>query len=295
MHYRAHDAFIAPARPRSEVWRLCLGLVMMMVIVFGLGWAVQAMTMAILDDQSYTDFQSAVSSARNPVGALYLLFSLGLLIVAAAMVANQLHRRGLFSLIGPLPRATRQFTKVLAYLAALYAAFWILPPSEIPLPLERGMPMLTWLQLLPLSLLAVLIQTSAEEIVFRGYLQQQLAARFNHAVVWIAGPAVLFAALHYRPDIGPAAWVFMLWAGLFSVVASDLTARAGTLGPAIALHFASNTTAILLVSGDPELTGLALWRLRIDMSDPSVLWPLMSIDLGMLAVAWLVARLALRR
>ncbi len=295
MSYRAHDAFISPARPRSEAWRLCLGLALMAVIVFGLGWAVQAMAMAILGDRVYMDFRSAITSARNPVGALYLLFSVGLLIVAAAMVANQLHGRGLRSLIGPMPRAIQQFGKVLIYLMALYAVVWALPPSEFPAPLNKGMPVQAWLQLLPLSLPAVLIQTSAEEIVFRGYIQQQLAARFRHPLVWVMGPAILFAALHYRPDIGPSGWLFMLWAGLFSVVASDLTARAGTLGPAIALHFASNTAAIIMVSGDPELTGLALWRLHLDLTDLGVLWPVMSIDLGMLLVAWLVARLALRR
>ncbi|MTJ04514.1 MAG: CPBP family intramembrane metalloprotease [Sediminimonas qiaohouensis] len=295
MSYRAHDAFVAPARPRSEVWRLCLGLVLMAVIVFGLGWAIQAFAMAILGDQAYLDFRSAITSARNPAGALYLLMSLGLLIIAAAMVANQLHGRGLLSLIGPIPRAMKQFRRVLAYLVTLYAIVWILPPSEFPVALEQATPLATWSQLLPLSLLAVFIQTSAEEIVFRGYLQQQLAARFNHPVIWITGPAVLFAALHYRPDIGSAGWLFMIWVGLFSVIASDITARAGTLGPAIALHFASNTAAILVVSGDPDLTGLALWRLQLDLSDPSILWSVMSVDLGMLVLAWLVARLALRR
>jgi membrane protease YdiL (CAAX protease family) len=295
MSYQAHDAFVAPARHRAELWRLGAGLVTGVVIVYGLGWAVQAIAMAVLSAPDYADFRTAVASPHTPAGALYLLLSLGLLIVAAAMVANQIHGRGLRSLIGAPRMAGRQFVRVLAYLAVLYTVVSALPPWELPAPLEPGLPSGLWLALLPLSLLAVLVQTSAEEIVFRGYIQQQLAARFGPTAIWMAGPAILFAALHYRPGMGNAGWLFMLWAGVFSVAASDITARAGTLGPAIALHFASNVVAIVLVSGDPDLTGLALWRMQIDITDPAVLWPVMSIDLAMLLVSWLVIRLALRR
>lgn len=295
MSYRAHEAFVAPARQRCELWRLGIGLVLGAVIVYGLNWAVQAIAMTLFGQAGYADFRAVVGSPGSPAGALYLLFSLGLMIVAAAMVANQLHGRGLPTLIGVPRLAGRQFLRVLAYLAGLYALVWLLPPWELPAPLAPGLPFDRWVVLLPLSLLAVLVQTSAEEIVFRGYIQQQLAARFAPSAVWMGGPAILFAALHYRPEMGGAAWLFVVWAGLFSLMASDITARAGTLGPAIALHFASNAVAIILVSGDPDLTGLALWRMKIDMTDPAVLWPMMSIDMAMLLVSWLTVRLVLRR
>src|SRR5690606_23395048 len=132
-------------------------------------------------------------------------------------------------------------------------------------PLIPGVPPLLWLLLLPLSLTAVLVQTSAEEILFRGYIQQQLAARFASPLIWMVAPAVIFGLLHYRPDAGANGGLIMLWAAGFALAAADLTARAGTLGPAIALHFMSNTSALLILSAEGTLSGLALFRLQIDM------------------------------
>ena len=149
------------------------------------------------------------------------------------------------------------------------------------------------LLLLPLALLAVLIQTSAEEILFRGYLQQQLAARFRSPVIWMVAPALLFGVLHYRPDAGANGGLIMLWAAGFALAAADLTARAGTLGPAIGLHFMSNASALLSAEG--TLSGLALFRLQIDMADPVALRPYLLIDATMILIGWLAARLAIRR
>jgi DNA-directed RNA polymerase subunit RPC12/RpoP len=39
----------------------------------------------------------------------------------------------------------------------------------------------------------VLIQTGAEEVLFRGYLQQQLAARFASPIAWMVLPSAIFA------------------------------------------------------------------------------------------------------
>ncbi len=55
---------------------------------------------------------------------------------------------------------------------------------------------------------ACLIQTGAEELVFRGYLQQQLAARFASPLIWMVLPALIFGAVHYDPaTAGPNVWL----------------------------------------------------------------------------------------
>jgi membrane protease YdiL (CAAX protease family) len=63
---------------------------------------------------------------------------------------------------------------------------------------------------LPLALVGVLIQTGAEEVLFRGYMQQQLAARFSSPILWMVLPSAIFAALHYQPEImGDNTWLMM--------------------------------------------------------------------------------------
>jgi membrane protease YdiL (CAAX protease family) len=146
------------------------------------------------------------------------------------------------------------------------------------------------------SLLVVLIQTSAEEIVFRGYIQQGLAARFKSPAVWILGPSALFALGHYLPaEAGENALLITLWAGVFGCMMADLTARAGTLGPAIAVHFFNNVTALLVFASPTSLYGLSLYLMPYEMSDGAALRPWLAVDFAMMLVTWLTARLAIRR
>lgn len=295
MNYPAHDTFVDPARDRPELWRLAAGIALLMILYVGLHWALEGALMLVLGDPGYFNFRATTSSGRTPGGVLFALAGFGFMILAMMAVLHQLHDRSLSSLIGPLPQARTQFTRTLVAVALASLAIWVLPPAEYDLPMTRGLPFQQWLVLLPPALVVLLIQTSAEEIVFRGYLQQQLAARFNTPIVWMLVPSALFAMLHYRPDAGENAVWLILWAGIFGLVAADLTARSGTLGPAIALHLASNISAVLLVSGDPGFSGLALWRMDLDLSDPAMLRPMLMVDAMVLLVTWLSVRLALRR
>jgi len=154
----------------------------------------------------------------------------------------------------------------------------------------------TWIVLLPFAAGAVLIQTSAEEILFRGYLQQSLAARFRSPLIWVGVPSALFAAGHYAPGIaGDNALLVAVWSCVFGVLAADLTARSGTLGPAIALHFFNNVISLLIISLPDTLSGLALYLLPYDMSDGGMLRQWLWVDFGSMVVCWLTARLAIRR
>jgi hypothetical protein len=106
----------------------------------------------------------------------------------------------------------------------------------------------------------VLIQTGAEEVLFRGYMQQQLAARFSSPIMWMMLPSAIFAALHYQPEImGDNTWLMMGAVFVFAVLAADLTAVTGNIGAAWAMHFVNNALAILVVATDGPLSGLALY------------------------------------
>ncbi|HBS98322.1 MAG TPA: CPBP family intramembrane metalloprotease, partial [Citreicella sp.] len=107
----------------------------------------------------------------------------------------------------------------------------LLPPWPLSADLQPGLPPVTWLALLPLTLLALLVQTGSEEILFRGYLQSQLAARLPWPAVWLVLPSALFALGHHAPAIyGANAGLVTLWAFVFGLAMADLTARSGTLG-----------------------------------------------------------------
>jgi membrane protease YdiL (CAAX protease family) len=172
----------------------------------------------------------------------------------------------------------------------------VLPPYGIGGALILNLSFGLWAVLLPLSLVAVFVQISAEEVFFRGYLQQQLGARFRSPLVWMLLPSILFAFGHYQPlEAGQNAVMITIWAGLFGLLMADLTARSGTIGPAIAVHFMNNVAALLLTSLPDSLGGLSLFHTPFGMEDTEQLRAWLPVDFAMMIVMWLAARVALRR
>ena len=294
--YRPHEVLVAPVRPHSELWRFFLGLVLAVAVHFFLSILLRAGLYLVLPADTLAEVMSG--KGQTAFSLIVLLGSFGLLIVGAMTAVRVMQDRPGRSLIGPLPLAIRQFSAVIRALVLLGVVLAVLPPygMAVDAPLEPNLPFGRWLVLLPLSVGAVLIQAGAEEILFRGYIQQSLAARFRSPLVWMLVPSVLFAVGHFIPaQAGAHAWLVMAWALIFGILMADLTARAGTLGPAVAVHLVNNATAILLVSVPDSLSGLSLFTLPFSMADTERMQGWLLIDFGIMFVSWLAARLAIRR
>lgn len=293
--YRPHDIFIAPARERAQIWRLVLGVVLVPGFFLVLSQLVLGTLLGLLEPETARTILRDSQTGQTAGGMLLLLFQLGLLAVAAAMVVIMVHNRRPSTLLGPVGLAVRQFGAVLFMMFLLTVALWVLPPYDAGEPLALNMPVGRWLILLPFALVAVLVQIGAEEIVFRGYLQQQLAARFRSPLVWMLAPAALFGAGHYLPEsAGSNAFTIALWATMFGLLMADLTARSGTLGPAMAVHFSNNISAMVLTATPDEMSGLALYVLPFGMGDEAAMAAWLPVDFAFMLVSWLAARLAIR-
>lgn len=293
--YRAHAGFVAPALAYPQLWRLMLGLVVAATAYLTMN-QIYFSTIYSLFGTSAQSLHLQLTAGSTPLAMFLLLISLGFLVPATGLAARMLHRRPLRSVLGPLPLLWQQFVRVFAILVLLNLAVMILPPWDMGGDLTRNMSFGRWMALLPFSVLAVLVQVSAEEVLFRGYLQQQLAARFRSPLIWMGLPTLLFAAGHYQPELmGSNAVLLAVWAGVFGLLMADLTARAGSLGPAIAVHLANNLVAIVLVSVPDQLSGLALFLAPFEIADEAAVRAWLPVDFAMMLVAWLAARLALRR
>ncbi len=293
--YDAQEALLAPARRSCEPWRLLVGLGIVAAVVFALNTTLQAL-LVIVAPRFWASVFITGPQGGTPMSMLVLLGSFGFVAVGTAVAVTWLHRRPVGSVFGPLPAFSRQFRRSLAALVLLGAVLLVLPPYWQPGDLVANLPLPVWIALLPLSLAGVLIQSGAEEMLFRGYIQQQLAARFPSRWVWMVLPSALFALGHYLPaDAGDNALIVALWSGVFGLLMADLTARAGTLGPAIAVHLANNVASLLLVSLPDSLNGLALYTVPYDMTDTGQLRAWLPGEFAILLVSWLTARLAIRR
>lgn len=290
--YTAQDARTDTVGPYSELWRTMLGLVLVMLVSFVVSFFISGAFVAVNPEGLL-----AGGGLGSTAPALLLLLSSFLSVaVGVHVAAKTLQRRSLRDVVGPGSVALMQFWGVLKYLFLLMLALVILPPYGMDQPLQENLSPARWIALLPLAIGALLIQTGSEEILFRGYLQQSLAARFRSPALFIGVPSVLFALGHYMPaQAGDNAWLVVLWAGVFGILMADLTARAGTLGPAVAIHFFNNFTAIALIAPASSMNGLALYTLPFDLSDSEASLPWMAVDFAMLIVCWLIGRLAIRR
>lgn len=293
MRYERHDKLVAPARRHPALWRLAVGLCVVASVQFAVLMAL-LYVITVFSDPSRVDARLADMMAPSaPLTTLLTLASFGGLILGVWLAARLMQRRSLGSVIGPGATSLRHFAisagMTLAVLGIMLA-LWRLAYAPDP-----GLPPGRWLALLTVSLLAILIQTGAEEIAFRGYLQSQLAARFASPLVWMAVPALAFGALHFAPaQMGwTGAGVAAGAATLFGLLAADLTARTGTLGAAWGFHFANNVSAILIVSTPGSISGLALWLTPYDIADgPSAV--ALAVDLAAVVLVWALIRRALR-
>ncbi|MEM6659886.1 MAG: CPBP family intramembrane glutamic endopeptidase [Pseudomonadota bacterium] len=293
--YYPHARFVAPAQGAAQLWRLCFGLVLAAGLFLALTQLLFGTLFQMMEPNAVDAIMEDGQTGQTATGMFVLLFQLGLLGVSAALVVIMVHKRRPLTLIGEPGLAVRQFIVVTIAMLALTAVIWVLPPYDMGAPLERNMGFGRWLVLLPVALLAVLIQSGAEEVFFRGYIQQQLAARFRSPVIWMIVPSTLFGLAHYLPDsAGSNAWTIVAWAALFGILMADLTARSGTLGPAIAVHFVNNLSAMVITSVPDEMSGLALYVLPFGMADEAQMAAWLPVDFGFMFVSWLVARLAIR-
>lgn len=241
------------------------------------------------------------------IGVIAQLFSFGLYIIALTTLVQHLHGRGFWSMVGPLDHTLWTLKKAGIGVGILMIIQAFLPPTIDWDAVETIRPLLPWLMWMPVTIVALLIQTGAEELYFRGYLQQQLAAMSEKRMVWMGIPSVLFGAGHYLNGFGPAdGLLYAIWAACLGFACADLTARTGNIGAAVGLHLSNNLAAFTIsgVAGWPS-SGLAL--VLYPFEDPYFYdyslqtlfapWAIFELIIIVLSVwvMWLAARVAIRQ
>lgn len=286
----AFDRFVAPARAAPQLWRLVAGLVLI-VLAWAAGVAaILGALWALAGADGLETWLVRIATAGTPTAVLVMLGTFAGMLVGPLLAARWLHRQRGRDLLGP--GLWHGFAAAAAIAAALFALAALALPW--PFAIERNLPTGLFLSFLPLGLAALLLQTGAEEVLFRGYLQGQLAARFRSPLVWMAVPALAFGALHYDPATAGAnaGWIVAA-ATLFGLVAADLLRVTGSIGAGWGLHFVNNASAILVVSVDGSLSGLSLWSTSMPVA--SLPGTLIAQDMALTIIVWACIRLWLAR
>ncbi len=169
-----------------------------------------------------------------------------------------LHDRSLDTVLGPPSGSAAALGLLLG--AGAYGVGALLATMALGLPARSAVPVGDWLGWLPLLGALVVVQAGAEELVFRGYLLQEIARRAPHPAAWAGIPALAFGLLHYAPGLpGWAAGLYVVVTGLFGLAAALLVGLSGSLWPAIGLHVGLNIAGLTLVGVSGRLDATQLW------------------------------------
>lgn len=259
--------WVAAARPRAEAWRTALGFVLIIVAWFA--WTVVINLVAVggglVSGEMLTGAPERFMSfteAAVLMGVIFVTFW-GLWL-GVWLVLKWLHKRGLASALSHDGRWSHaQFGVGMALAAAYLAAGFGYAAATGNAPAPSGLDLGQWMMaLVPLALL-ILIQSAGEEIVFRGYLPQQLAARWRHPLVWGFLPAFVFGLAHSmngRP-LDEFTIYHVVAATMLGLVMMAMVWRTGSLAAAMGFHFANNLGAILVVgiAGVGQPVSLFTW------------------------------------
>lgn len=298
MSHTEQARILESARRRPQIWRLpvllAVGFIASALLPTVIYIAVGLISRDLMAIAPSRDGGLAIGASQG--GLFILLAGFALLILATVFCARWLHKRRISDLTGPSGEMRAQFVVTFKWVLGLTVAVFLLPWESGDMMIEPKSGFTVWLAWLPLALLGLMVQVSAEELFFRGYLQSQLIATLRVRWLGILIASVLFGLGHVNAtSTGWASAFPVIWATLFGIFAGDLTIRSGTIGPAVALHLVNNAMAMLLIPQDGMLSGFGLYVRMVPqdqlLADPVV----MAAEIGFIFLTWLAARIAIRR
>jgi len=131
-------------------------------------------------------------------------------------------------------------TFVISYVGGL-----VLSPSEYQLTFKPSQ----FLVFLPIALVITPIQTTAEELFFRGYLMQGIGLKTRSLLIPIMGSSVLFMLPHLlNPEVKLNFFLMALFYLLFGIFFAVITVKDNSLELAMGVHAANNLFVALIVN-----------------------------------------------
>lgn len=280
----AFERYVAAGARRAGFWRVLVGTAV--IAAFWIGGTVAVLFLwtrlnnARLGAEGARERIAEMTGGGDPetVGIMLLTF-IGVW-VGAFLVVRLLHSqrfRTLFAPEGGVRKA--DLAKGLA-ISAAFAGLSVPVGMVIADPVATTMPTGQWLAYAVALLALVFVQATAEELIFRGYLLQQLALRSRNPLVWAVIPSVLFGALHWAnaPTAEQAAY-YVAATFLIGLALAALVWRTGSLWAAIGVHVGFNAAGLTVIGTEGLLSGAQLFLFRQED-----LLALMRIDLAMTAL-----------
>ena len=257
------ESYLQPALARRGFWRVIVGI-LLILLCWGIGMVLVLAMWMVAKIASGAPLETALAqldalqTGGHPTGIVIMLLSFFGIWVGVFTAVVTLHAQRFSTIFAPRwSGALRDFAKG-ALLAGLVAIPQVVIGLQISDPFP-GMPFAQWIYwFLPVVAL-VFVQATGEELIFRGYLLQQIAGRAKSWILWAFLPSFAFGLLHYagREDGGDLYYIAVTT--IVGLTFCALVWRSGSLMPAIGLHVTVNALALTVIGPEGSLGGTQLW------------------------------------
>jgi uncharacterized protein len=237
-------------------WRYVLGLVVIFFVGLVVG-GIAAPRIAFLfgGQEGLAAFKQLDYAAFGPVGGFVAVTAIFPFFLAGILIAVTLvHRRHPRTLI--TAREKISWRRVGHGFVAWFVPFWLIAglgqyffyPDTFSF--NSDLTLTTFALFVPLALIFTAIQTTTEELFFRGYIMQGASIIWTNRGFLALVPATIFALAHLlNPEASAGGWLtvffnYFLVPGLVWTVVSLID---GTTELAIGAHFANNIGGNLLM------------------------------------------------
>ncbi len=269
------------AQGKNAVWRYVCSLLFATILGFvGLQWIgipvahAIANSIVIFNDvlrespshenmQSWSAYSLTISYLTTHIA--YACFGVGLL-----LAVKVLHQRQACTLISPtarfcLKRFGLGFSVWLSLASLQTLSEFLYNQSAFTWNFQPA----SWFAFLPWALILTPIQTSVEELLFRGYLLQGLGLLLRQPMILTVVSGLLFAIAHFsNPEMSRGAF----WIGstylLMGCFLSWITLRDQRLELALGVHAANNLFVVLIVNTQDSILPTPALIIQHIPSDP---------------------------
>lgn len=255
----AFERYIESGGRRPGLWRVLAGMAIIAALWIGGTFGVLFLWGA-LEAGRRGGLGRLTDAEGGPEIVAVLLLTFAGIWLGVMLAVRLLHGQTFRSLFAPERRVrTGDFAKGLLIAAAFTAAS--LPfAMTVAQPVASPLTLSDWLAaLLPVAAL-VFVQATAEELMFRGYLLQQLALRSRNPLVWAVLPSAVFGSLHYSAALpGGAELLYVGTTFLMALALAALVWRTGSLWASIGLHVGFNLIGLTVVGTEGVMSGAQLF------------------------------------
>ncbi|RRD03917.1 CPBP family intramembrane metalloprotease [Arachnia propionica] len=230
-------------------WRLLIGTIVALLLALLLPGVVSLLVLGLAttfrQPDDVPDYLRDALAYHFPEGVLATHLGLASMILIALVLMRYLHHASWRWTASVQPGMRWRYLVICSLMAVvvLNIILWVGPEAR-SLAWQEAQPQ--WYVYLAIILVTSPLQAAAEEVFFRGYLQQSVGSATGHAWIGVLAASLVFALMH-----GPQNQALFLHRLGFGLIAGALVVVTGGLEAAIAIHVVNNLMAFgyALISG----------------------------------------------